>query len=123
MTDVLEGVGYRVICAGNGRQGLELYQEHADQIQLVISDIVMPELGGQGLYDRLVQQHPDIKMILISGYPMGETGQLRISGGTTRLQKPVDRHTLAAAVRKALDMPPADRPLDAVIAPERRDAR
>ena len=107
MTDVLEGLGYQVICAGNGRQGLELFQEHADQIRLVISDMVMPELGGQGLYERLIQQRPELKVILMSGYPLGGTGQLQLAKQIVRLQKPVGMQALAAAVRKALDGPDA----------------
>jgi len=103
MADVLEGLGYRVICASNGRQGLELYQEHADQIRLVISDMVMPELGGEGLLEELMRRRPGLPMVLMTGYPVGGTGQLQSAKGIIRLQKPLSMDALAAGVRRALE--------------------
>ena len=110
ITDVLEGLGYSVICAGNGREALKLFQEHADRIQLVISDMVMPELGGQGLYEELVQRRPGLRMIIMTGYPVGGTGQLWEAKGVVRLQKPMTADVLAAAVRAALESQPGDSP-------------
>lgn len=103
MTEVLEGLGYTVVCASNGRHALELFEQNAHRIRLVISDLVMPELGGEGLCVELLRRRPCLKMILVSGYPIGATGQLRETHGIVRLQKPLGMQALAAAVRTALE--------------------
>lgn len=110
MTDVLEGLGYTVISACNGRQALELFQEHEDRVGLVISDMVMPELGGQGLYEELVQRRPGLKMIIVTGYPVGGTGRIWEAKGIIRLQKPMSAQALAAAVKKGLNEQIEDSP-------------
>ncbi|MBM3122542.1 MAG: response regulator, partial [Chloroflexi bacterium] len=106
MTEVLEGLGYQAVAARNGREALDLYDAHAGGIQLVISDVVMPELGGEGLYVELMRRRPGLRMILVSGYPIGATGRLLDPAGVVRLKKPLEVRELASAIRKALDQRP-----------------
>ena len=106
LTEVLEKLGYQAVAARNGREALDLYDAHAGRIQLVISDVVMPELGGESLYVELMRRRPGLRMILVSGYPIGTTGRLLDPAGVIRLKKPLQARELASAIRKALDQRP-----------------
>jgi two-component system NtrC family sensor kinase len=64
----LEGKGYEVILATNGLEALELFRDGKDRIDLVLSDLVLPGLGGIDLLDQLQQEHGPIRFILTSGY-------------------------------------------------------
>jgi CheY-like chemotaxis protein len=67
---VLQARGYAVLEAKNGKEALQLAAEHA-AIDLVISDVVMPEMGGRELVDRLAVERPGLKILLMSGYTQG----------------------------------------------------
>lgn len=66
---ILKSKGHRVLTATNGREGLAVAREHLDKIQLLISDIVMPELSGLDLAKMLLECRSDLAVLLISGYP------------------------------------------------------
>jgi PAS domain S-box-containing protein len=105
-SEVLQRLGYRVVAAANGREALARFDAQPERFALVISDVVMPELGGEGLFVELKARRPDLSVILISGYPMGTTGRLLEPTGLVRLQKPLDVHQLAAAIQGALRRDP-----------------
>ena len=65
---VLQRNGYRVLVARDGREALELAEEHTEQIHLLISDIVMPNVGGLALAEQLMETRPEIKVVFMSGY-------------------------------------------------------
>jgi CheY-like chemotaxis protein len=67
--EVLETAGYTVLAARHGRQALEVWAEHGDAIDVVVSDVVMPEVGGIELAAELRQTRPGLGVILMSGYP------------------------------------------------------
>src|SRR6185369_7273810 len=70
---VMEHAGYRVLAAGDGAQGLRLALEEARQIHLLLTDVVMPNMSGPRLSERLRTTRADTKTLYMSGYPdMGE---------------------------------------------------
>ena len=100
---ILRDHGYRVMEAQNGLEALTCYTVHAAEINLVLTDMVMPHLGGAGLAKGLLEINPDVKMIFMSGYPANELGQdSPIGPGTHYLQKPFRTEILLSMVRTAL---------------------
>jgi CheY-like chemotaxis protein len=80
---------YRVLAAENGVKALELLEAESDSVELVISDIVMPQMGGLDLYDHLQTRWPQIQVLLITGHPLDEQNQLTLRQGKVNwLQKP-----------------------------------
>lgn len=106
---VLQGQGYTVLEASNGEEGLAIVQKLlVDQpLELLITDVVMPRLGGKELAERLKAYYPGLKVLFISGYT-GNTiiHQHRLGSGVEFLQKPFSPGTLARKVREVLDNHP-----------------
>jgi two-component system, cell cycle sensor histidine kinase and response regulator CckA len=102
---VLRGQGYTVLEAGDGLQALQLIaQEQAAQVDLLVTDVVMPGLGGGQLAERLIAMRPGIKVLFTSGYTQDavlHAGQL--APGTHFLHKPFSPAALAHKVRGLLD--------------------
>ena len=101
--------GYSVLQAQNGVEALDVCSRHAGQIQLVLSDMVMPKMGGAELAAKIRTAHPDTKVVLMSGYSdysNGPRGQ--ISPQTLILQKPFSRPSLVEKIREALDRNPVE---------------
>jgi signal transduction histidine kinase/ActR/RegA family two-component response regulator len=107
---LLRSLGYVVHTAANGREALAVYQtlrEQAQGIDLVVSDVVMPEMSGQALAESLKALDPSIKMLAITGYPLGEVqSQLRSLGFEEVVGKPLDADSFAHAVRRSLSKTP-----------------
>ena len=96
-------LGYRVLEAGDGVEAMELAQRFPEPIDLLLSDIVMPRMDGIELARRLTQARPDIKVLLMSGYP-GDAAETQVPAGRGRLlNKPFERDELARRVRAVLD--------------------
>jgi two-component system cell cycle sensor histidine kinase/response regulator CckA len=96
--------GYNVLEAGNGEEGLRTARQHEGKIDLVLTDVVMPVMGGKEMADALRTSHPNTKVLFTSGYAedaMGHHGVLR--PGIVFLQKPYMTVTLARKVREVLD--------------------
>ena len=99
----LEELNYRVLTAANGREALDLYQAEGEKIDLVLTDLVMPEMGGKMLSERLRQLSPDLKMIVLSGYPLeGESAAAESNIFADWLRKPVALDKLAEVVARVL---------------------
>ncbi|MHB8839583.1 MAG: response regulator, partial [Gemmatimonadaceae bacterium] len=100
---MLEKLGYRVFCAGSPHEGLRLAAEHADQLDLLITDIVMPDMNGRELADRLARAHPGLRTLFISGYAAVATHpQDARETAAGFLHKPFSAAKLAEAVEQAL---------------------
>ncbi len=102
----LERGGYTVLEAANGKEALRLVRDFAGPIQLLMTDVVMPEISGSELAARLVRIRPGLKVLYMSGY----TGETIVhhgvpEPGVTLLQKPFDRGKLWRKVRETLDCP------------------
>ena len=96
--------GYTVVEAVNGEEGLRLARQHDGKIDLVLTDVVMPVMGGKEMADALRTSHPDTKVLFTSGYTedaLGHHGVLR--PGILFLPKPYLTATLARKVREVLD--------------------
>jgi PAS domain S-box-containing protein len=106
---VLENYGYRVWEAASGRKALEVWREHGAEVDLLLSDVVMPEgLNGHDLAEQLQAQQPDLKIILMSGYGADKAVKQNEFFSRTRstfVQKPASFRTLLQAVRRRFDEP------------------
>jgi len=102
---ILQDCGYHVLEAGSGAEALQVWQQHANHIDLVVTDVVMPGgMSGRELAVKLLASNPPLKIIFTSGYNVEETNtDFFRRGGATFLQKPYTRIALARAVREALD--------------------
>jgi two-component system cell cycle sensor histidine kinase/response regulator CckA len=107
VSEILISLGYRVLQASDGRQALEVHAREAGQIDLVLSDLVMPGMGGSELVRALEAKAPELRILLMTGYPLGGTRELLESGTVHWLQKPLTMTKLARAVREALGDEPA----------------
>lgn len=100
--DLLTSLGYRVLTAGDGRAALGTLED--TRVDLVITDVVMPGMGGTALRQELAQAYPGLPVMAVTGYTMKEEVEELSSGGFCDvLQKPFDAQSLARAVRRALD--------------------
>jgi len=102
---VLQDCGYQVLEAESGLEAIDLWQRHPETIQLLLTDMVMPEgLSGVELAQQLRRQRPELKVLFTSGYSVDEFDTDFFKGeGNNFLQKPYTRSTLAKAVREVLD--------------------
>ena len=101
---VLQQHGYRVLVASNGRQALEMLESHTDAIDLLVTDVVMPQMGGPELARELKAKRPALKVLFLSGY----TDDAIVRHGIVHnevcfLQKPFTPMDLAKHVRAVLD--------------------
>ncbi|WP_017302068.1 response regulator [Nodosilinea nodulosa] len=101
---ILQRCGYRVLEAANGSKALHLAEQEQGPIHLLISDVVMPHLGGRELAAHLALSRPDCKVLFLSGYTADAVIHHGVSeAGTAFLQKPFTPSTLAQKVRQVLD--------------------
>ena len=102
---ILQDCGYRILEAGSGAEALQIWQRHANTIDLMLTDVVMPGgMSGRELAVKLLATHPRLKIIFTSGYNVEETNtDFFRRGGAAFLQKPYTRIDLARAVREVLD--------------------
>src|SRR5205809_378215 len=102
---ILECYGYRIFEARTGAEALKLWPQHAQEIDLLLTDIVMPEgITGWELAGQLRAERPDLKVICASGYSIDLLNKQFDAPGAFRfLQKPFKPQTLALAVRECLD--------------------
>lgn len=105
---VLTEAGYEVICAASPSGALRLAKEHAGRIDLLITDVVMPEMHGPAVARLLLEHRPDLKILYVSGYSENDiSDQGVIEPGLEVLQKPFTQHSLIRKVREVLDAPTA----------------
>ena len=101
---VLKKLGYRVLEAPNGASALKIAQEWEHPIHLLLTDVVMPEMGGLELAERLSATRPSTRVLYLSGYTNASAAELeRRRENFTLLQKPVTPDLLARNVREVLD--------------------
>ncbi len=101
----LEAKGYKVIEAGNGADALLTCSQYEGSVDLLVTDVVMPEMSGRELAERLAPFHPNMKVLFMSGYT--DDAVVRhgvLEAETAFLQKPFTPDALARKVREALDV-------------------
>ena len=104
--DVLVRQGYRVYEAGSGREALDLWSRHRSEIDLVLTDIVMPDgIMGTDLVQRLMSDRPDLPVIFTSGYSHeSDRVDVELVDGVNFLQKPYRPAMLVRLLRERLEL-------------------
>lgn len=104
VSEVLDNEGYRLLEAANGVAALSICARYEERIHLLLTDVIMPEMSGRDLADRLVPQHPEMKVLFMSGYTDDVIADHRVlDAGTAFIQKPFAPDVLARKVRDVLD--------------------
>jgi len=102
--ELLEALGYTVIPARNGKEAIEIFMKDKKRIDMVILDMIMPDMGGRETFDRLKQINPDIKVLLASGYSIeGQATEILERGCNGFIQKPFNLSQLSQKIREVLD--------------------
>jgi len=102
--EVLEKYGYTVLEAANGEEALKVAERYQGPLHLLLSDVVMPRMGGPELAQALVARRPDVKVLYMSGYtdhPMVRRGV--VNTGVAFLQKPFTPTVLVSRIREVLE--------------------
>ena len=106
--EILESKGYRVLRAAGGSEALALFKSHKSNIDLLLTDVIMPHMKGPELAARLLSLRPEMKVVFMSGYNEESILGKRLGEDGTRLiQKPFTPNGLAKQIRQALDGPGA----------------
>mgnify|MGYP001136909649 CR=1 FL=1 len=108
---MLQDQGYTVLSAASGQECLELLNSHEGRIDLMLTDVIMPDMNGKTLFERVVRHDPDIRVLFMSGYTdnvISHHGVL--DNGVAFLQKPFSFQDLSLKVREVLDSPAAGHP-------------
>jgi two-component system, cell cycle sensor histidine kinase and response regulator CckA len=98
---ILEFKGYRVIEAVDGKDGVEKFSEHRDEIHILISDVMMPCKNGRETYEEIIKIKNDVKVIFTSGYNTELTNIIQIDG-LNYLQKPFSPQLLLQMIEEVL---------------------
>ena len=101
--ELLETLGYEVLTAGDGKEAVEIYKKKWDNIDLVIMDMVMPNMGGGEAYDRMKEINPRVKVLLSSGYSIDrEAKEILARDCDGFIQKPCTIKELSEKIREIL---------------------
>jgi two-component system cell cycle sensor histidine kinase/response regulator CckA len=101
---LLKYLGYRVFIARNGSAALKIFNACRDRIDLVLLDIIMPELNGEEVYQQMKEKKPDVKVLLSSGYSIDWQARKMIEKGCLGfIPKPFTMKELSMQIRKILD--------------------
>jgi CheY-like chemotaxis protein len=104
---ILESLGYRVRTARNGQEALQEYERHQEEIALLITDMVMPEMGGLPLVQALRERGSQVRVVVLSGYPLEDGGE-QIWGDevVAWAPKPLSRKQFGEVVGRVLEARP-----------------
>ena len=104
--DILRGSGYTVLEARQGNEALLVLERHAGPIHLLVTDVVMPQMGGRALAERLASLRPEMKVLYVSGYSEAAIAQHGVlDPGTAFMAKPFTADELTRKIREVLDAP------------------
>ena len=107
VSKILQNKGYSVLEAHHGNEALQICEHHEGPIHLMVTDVVMPQVSGRELAERLMLLRPEIRVLFMSGYPDNAIVHHGVLGaGTAFLQKPFTLNALEYKVRELLDAPP-----------------
>jgi PAS domain S-box-containing protein len=101
---MLEGLGYTILTANCGRAGMKVFDEHLEAIDLVILDMIMPDVGGSEVFDHIRKRRPGAKILLSSGYNMDfQASSLLGQGCNGFIQKPFNLKAFSTKIREIID--------------------
>ncbi len=102
--ECLEAMGYQVLLARDGKEAVEVYKRNQDNIDIVLLDIVMPNMGGGEAYDRMKEINPGIRVLLLSGYGTdSQVTEILKRGCDGFMQKPFTMRELSRKTREILE--------------------
>jgi two-component system cell cycle sensor histidine kinase/response regulator CckA len=102
---MLKKLGYEALVAKGGKEAVDLYEANKEKIELVILDVIMPDMGGGEAYDLLKKINGDIRVLLSSGYSIeGQATDILKRGCDSFIQKPFKLQELSGKIREILDM-------------------
>jgi len=102
-SQMLNALGYTVLTSASGSQGVEILRDQKTQVDLVILDMIMPDMGGKETFDALRQIDPDIKVLLSSGYSAeGPANEIMKKGCNGFIQKPFNISELSSKISSVL---------------------
>ncbi len=99
----LERLRYRVVAAEDGVEALELFRSHPEPFDLILTDVVMPKMGGVELCHEVRRINPDARFLFVSGYSDTDTQERRFPEGARFAPKPWTLEELSQAVRETID--------------------
>ncbi|MGD8612474.1 MAG: PAS domain S-box protein [Desulfobacterales bacterium] len=103
-TRMLKKLGYRVFIARDGKEAIEIFKKHPEEIDLVVLDMIMPKMGGGETYDRIKKIKPDVKVLLSSGFSInGQASEILNRGCNGFIQKPFNLQKLSRNLRSILE--------------------
>jgi two-component system, cell cycle sensor histidine kinase and response regulator CckA len=101
---MLEKLGYRVLITSSPDESFGIAEKHADEIRMLITDVVMPEMNGPDLAEKLISLYPGLKVLFMSGYTGNVIARYGIQDkGVNFIHKPFSRLALASKIREILD--------------------
>ncbi len=102
--EMLKKLGYKVLAAGSPSEAVKIAEEHKNDIHLLITDVIMPEMNGKQLADKLLSLYPNLKLLFMSGYTADVISYHGVlSPGVQFIQKPFSTKDIAAKVREVLE--------------------
>ena len=102
--EILMTLGYKALLARSGKEAIKIYKENKKKIDMVLLDMVMPDMGGGETYDRMKEINPNIKVLLSSGYSIdGQAEEILERGCNGFIQKPFNMKQLSHKLREILD--------------------
>jgi CheY-like chemotaxis protein len=104
LSEILKALGYDIIIASDGEEGLDIFVQRHDEIDFVILDVVMPKLSGREVYEEMKKIKADLTCLFVTGYSLnGSHTDFIIKEGIEVLQKPYSFEDIAMKIREALD--------------------
>jgi CheY-like chemotaxis protein len=101
---MLERIGYNVLLATTGTEAVEIQRKHKDDIDIVVLDMIMPDMGGGEAYDQIKADNPQVKVLLASGYSInGEAAEILNRGCNGFIQKPFNMKELSGKISEILN--------------------
>ena len=106
--EVLERAGYRVLECRNAMEALRMGEKHAGHIDLLLTDVVMPEMDGADLAGRLLKLQPGLLTVFMSGYAESDVAKKIKRTSAIHIQKPFTMNGLLSRIAQALRVDPSD---------------
>ena len=101
---MLKELGYKVLTAKSGKEAIEIYNKNKDKIDMVILDMIMPDMSGSHTFNTLKEINPEIKVLLSSGYSInGQAQEILDRGCNGFIQKPFNLEEFSQKLRAILD--------------------
>jgi len=101
---LLKKMGYAVLIAKGGKEAIKIYKKKKDKIDIVILDMIMPEVSGGDTFDRIKEIKPTVKVLLSTGYSInGKAAEILKRGCDGFIQKPFDLKQLSKKLREIFD--------------------